>query len=132
MQKESFVNGFLKQAESKGYLDQETSTFLKKHAEEAFDSFALNKQALMGEGGDLDRLVGGLLASNALGGMVGSTYSPISDRELKEELEYSENPSISKALKYLIPGYGGYRLAKNRRLETAHQKYLDDRRADNM
>jgi hypothetical protein len=64
------------------------------------------------------------------GAMIGSNYSPISTKELKDELAYHEDPSISKALKYLlVPGYTGYRAAKTNRLDRAYQKYRDEQSA---
>ena len=61
---------------------------------------------------------------------MGANYAPLNTKELEEELHYSEDPSVGKALKYLIPGYAGYRYAKDARLEQAYQNYRDSQRAN--
>jgi len=125
MSKQSFISGFLKQAQATGNLNKENFSELNKYAEAAYESY-LSKEAVFGPAADLSAL--GL--PSAVGAMIGSNYAPISDKELEQEMAYSEDPSISKALKYaLIPGYTGYRAAKTNRLEHAYDKYRDMNRA---
>lgn len=127
MSKQSFISGFLKQAHATGTLNECNFTELNKYAEEAYmDYTSLNKEAILGPAADISAL--GL--PSALGAMIGHNYAPISDKELEQEMAYSEDPSIGKALKYaLIPGYTGYRAAKTDRLEHAYDKYRDTNRA---
>lgn len=125
MSKSAFITGFLKRAQQHGHNTEKELHALGKQASDAFDAACqqyLDKQAVLGPLADIG--AGGL--PSALGAMIGHNYAPISDKELEEELAYSEDPSLSKALKYtLIPGYTGYRMAKNDRLERAFQKYKD-------
>ena len=128
MSKSAFITGFLKRAQSQGYAAEQELRELGKHASQAFDtaqSQLLGKQAVFGPLADIG--AGGL--PSALGAMIGHNYAPISDRELEEEMAYTEDPSLSKALKYsLIPGYTGYRAAKTNRLDHAYQQYRDANR----
>lgn len=132
MFKKAFISGFTK----RGMQLEFSSLNLCKMAEQAYNNY---KQALDTSNlpGTLDNIQSalplGLVGDaqyyglpSALGAMVGNNYSPISNKELKEELDYTDNPSISKALKYLlVPGYTGYRMAKTNRLEHAYDKYRD-------
>lgn len=107
----SFVQGFVKRASEYGFDENEAVALL-------------DKTAAVGLLADLAAFG----APSGLGAMIGGNYSPISNKELEEELRYSEDPSISKALKYmLVPGYTGYRMAKNNRLEHAYNKYRQER-----
>jgi hypothetical protein len=107
----SFVQGFVKRASEYGFDENEAAALL-------------DKTAAVGMLADLAAFG----APSGLGAMIGGNYSPVSNKELEEELRYSEDPSISKALKYmLVPGYTGYRLAKNNRLEHAYEKYRQER-----
>lgn len=121
MHKKEFISGFFKQAAAYGYT---YSSDLARQAEIGYEAF--NKTAAVGLG--LDLATGGL--PSMAGAMIGGNYAPISTKELKEELAYHEDPSISKALKYLlVPGYTGYRAAKTNRLDQAYQKYRDEQGA---
>jgi len=131
MSKEFFISGFLKQAEIYGLTDAQNFDIFKKYAAAQYEEL-LTKTASTSLSPEaqavLDSAVKSLpfiAGTNLIGAGLGSTYAPISDRELREELEYSENPSVSKYLKYLIPGYTGYRLAKENRIDHAYKKYLD-------
>jgi hypothetical protein len=107
----SFMQGFVKRAADYGFSQDDAVELL-------------NKTAAVGMLADLAAFG----APSGLGAMIGGNYSPVSNKELEEELRYSEDPSISKALKYmLVPGYTGYRLAKNNRLEHAYDKYRQER-----
>jgi hypothetical protein len=107
----AFVQGFVKRAAEYGFDENEAAALL-------------DKTAAVGMLADLAAFG----APSGLGAMIGGNYSPVSNKELEEELRYSEDPSISKALKYmLVPGYTGYRLAKNNRLEHAYDKYRQER-----
>ena len=118
MYKKEFISGFFKQAAAHGYTH---SAELARQAEIGYETFS--KSAATGLG--LDLAVGGL--PSMAGAMIGSNYTPISTKELKDELAYHEDPSISKVLKYLlVPGYTGYRAAKTNRLDRAYQKYRDE------
>lgn len=109
--KQSYINGFIKRASEHGFSEAEAQQLLK--------------QSAIGVG--LDAAMLGL--PSGAGAMIGSNYTPINDKELREEMAYSEDPSMSKALKYLLmPGYTGYRAAKNKRLEHAYQSYRDKQR----
>ena len=117
MSREAFIQGFLKQAE---LSSAQQPAELLHDALSLYDN--LNKSAAVGLG--LDLAAAGL--PSTFGAMIGSNYAPISNKELKEELAYHEDPSISKALKYLlVPGYVGYRAAKVNRLNHAYDKYQD-------
>jgi len=108
---QAYTNGFIKRAAEYGFNESEAQRLLK--------------QSAIGLG--LDAAMLGL--PSGAGAMVGSNYAPINDKELREEMAYSEDPSLSKALKYLLmPGYTGYRAAKNKRLEHAYQSYRDKQR----
>jgi hypothetical protein len=128
--KQAFINGFISRAQETGVLTQENSQALAKQASETYDSLVKKAMPPVGVG-----LVGDAMAfgvPSLIGAAIGHNYSPISDRELRDEMAYHEDPSISKALKYaLIPGYLGYRAAKVNRLDQAYQKYRDEHRADN-
>ena len=105
---QAYLEGFVKRAAEYGLSEEEAKNLLKS--------------AVVGIG--LDTALAG--APSGVGAMLGGNYAPISNKELEEEMAYSEDPSLSKALKYLlVPGYTGYRLAKNDRLEHAFQKYKD-------
>jgi hypothetical protein len=126
--KQAFINGFISRAHEVGVLDDTNKAALAKQASDTFDS--LTKEAIAPVG-----LVGDVMAlglPSMIGGAIGHNYAPISDRELRDEMAYHEDPSISKALKYaLIPGYLGYRAAKVDRLNQAYQKYRDEHQAGN-
>lgn len=131
MSKEFFILGFTKQAELLGLINEANKEGIAKCASLSYDT-CMNKHAdvnvTVPTHGLLDAIQGGLptfALSQALGAGVGSLYSPQSDKELKEEMEYSETPGLGKMLKYLIPGYAGYRMAKENRMEHAYQNYLD-------
>jgi hypothetical protein len=116
--RELFVRGFLKRAAACGYGE---SPELQKQALRSYENWT--KEAAIGLG--LDAAMLGV--PSMAGAMIGGNYSPISTQELKDELTYHEDPSISKALKYLlVPGYTGYRAAKTNRLDRAYQKYRDE------
>lgn len=129
MSKQAFITGFLKRAQQHGHNEEQVLRDLGKQASAAYDKACdsfLNKQAVIGPLAD----IGAAGLPSALGAMIGHNYAPISDKELEEEMAYTEDPSISKLLKYtLIPGYTGYRAAKADRLDHAYQKYLDTQRA---
>jgi hypothetical protein len=121
MSKAAFIAGFIKQAQARGYYHLKNAQALHNHADQAYET-AYSKQAMFGPITDLSMM--GL--PSAAGAVIGHNYSPISNKELEEEVAYSDNPSISKALKYmLLPGYTGYRMAKNQRLEHAYDKYRE-------
>lgn len=138
MDKTAFVKGFLKTAEESGVEMDRIS--LNKFANECYYSicktagledlagnFAGSTFGLLSNPG---HIIGPYLAAQALGAGLGSSYTPQSNKELEEEMAYTEDPSLSKALKHIfLPGYSGYRAAKANRLEHAYQKYRDDRRA---
>jgi hypothetical protein len=108
---QAYLDGFIKRAADYGISSEEATSLLKS--------------AVVGIGADV-ALAG---APSGIGALLGGNYAPISNKELEEEMAYSEDPSLSKALKYLlVPGYTGYRLAKNNRLEHAFQKYKDTQR----
>jgi len=118
MSRQAFIEGFLKRAAQYGYT---RDAQLSKAAEKGWST--LHKQAFVGPATDI--ALKGL--PSIAGAMLGANYAPINTKELKEELMYHEDPSISKALKYmLVPGYTGYRAAKTRRLDRAYQKYRDE------
>jgi len=127
MSKQAFISGFLKKAQVTGSLNKDNFAELNKYAEEAYTDYSsLNKEAVLGPAAD----IGAMGLPSVLGAMIGHNYAPISDKELEQEMAYTEDPSISKALKYaLIPGYTGYRAAKTDRLEHAYDKYRDTNRA---
>ena len=125
----AFVSGFLKQAHRAGVVNNQNYADLEKYATEA----ALNAQNLPGAVNDNSgSLLLSLIGSNALGGMLGSNYAPISNKELEKEMAYKEDPSLGKTLKYLIPGYAGYRAAKNSSIDQAYQKYKDEHKPVNV
>lgn len=120
MDKQAFVHGFVKRANEYGLSSNQAFELLKA-ADEGFFG---------GLGGLAAGGLTGLAAAHGLGAMVGSNYAPISDKDLEHEMAYMEDPSMSKALKYaLIPGYAGYRQAKNDRVQAAYQKYKDEHRS---
>lgn len=122
MDKQAFVNGFVKRANEYGLSSNQAFELLKA----ADDGFL---GGLGGLGGLAAGGLTGLAAAHGLGAMVGSNYAPISDKDLEREMAYMEDPSMSKGLKYaLIPGYAGYRQAKNDRVQAAYQKYKDEHR----
>ena len=122
---QAYLNGFIKRAAENGYSEDEALSLFKQAADPAND-------VQPGTASMISPVAGGLLAAQGLGAMIGHNYAPISDKELREEMAYSEDPSISKALKYLlVPGYFGYRQAKNQRLESAYDKYRDTQRQQN-
>jgi hypothetical protein len=107
----SYIQGFVKRAEEFGFDENEAVELL-------------DKTAAVGVLADLAAFG----APSGLGAMIGGNYTPVSNKELEEELRYSDDPSVSKALKYLlVPGYTGYRMAKNNRLEKAYEKYRLER-----
>lgn len=117
MDKQAFVNGFVKRANEYGLSSNQALELLK----------AAEGGGFGGLGGLAAGGLTGLAAAHGLGAMVGSNYAPISDKDLEHEMAYMEDPSMSKALKYaLIPGYAGYRQAKNDRVQAAYQKYKDE------
>lgn len=117
MSREAFIQGFLKKATESGLANPDE---LLGNALSLYDG--MNKSAAVGLG--LDLAAAGV--PSAVGAMIGNNYAPISNKELKEELQYHEDPSISKALKYLlVPGYVGYRAAKVNRLNHAYDKYQE-------
>lgn len=119
MNRNAFIQGFLTKAAEAGAAD---SAELRQLASSTYNDYL--KTAAVGLGLDLATLG----APSAVGAMLGGNYAPISDRELKEELQYSEDPSISKMMKYLlVPGYTGYRAAKVDRLNHAYDKYMQDK-----
>jgi hypothetical protein len=128
MSKDFFTLGFIKQAELYGLANSENIETFKKYAELNYD-YCLDKTAsLMPNPETVDNLIKALplmVGANVIGAGFGSNYAPQSAKELKEELEYSENPSLAKYMRYLLPGYTGYRLAKENRLNHAYQNYLD-------
>jgi len=132
MNKAHFILGFLKRAQQAGVVTEDNYELLKKHASTA--SYEAAQQMLPGalDPNSFKGILGTLVGSNALGAMLGSNYAPISNNELEQEMAYKEDPSVSKAIKYLIPGYAGYRAAKNSRLDQAYQKYKGEHRAANM
>lgn len=112
----AFVQGYVKRAEEFGITPEEATSLISKTAAIG----ALADLAAFG-------------APSGIGAMIGGNYSPLSTPELERELRYSEDPSVSKALKYLlVPGYTGYRLAKNKRLEDAYEKYRLERQAQDQ
>ena len=141
MDKSAFVSGFLSLAKEAEILTPDTYQQLQKQASESFYAAArcvlMEKQSSLGlgltTGGDIaGSVLGTLVAANALGAGVGGNYAPLNTKELEEEMAYSEDPGVGKYLKYLIPGYAGYRAAKNNRLEQAYQNYRDNQRSKNM
>jgi hypothetical protein len=125
MSKPFFILGFLKQAELYGLANENNSATFEKYAELNYENCLQKVADLSGVVDSAVQALPFLAATNIAGAGLGSNYAPLSDRELKEELEYSEQPSLSKALKHLIPGYAGYRMAKENRLDNAYQNYLD-------
>jgi len=142
MDKLAFISGFLSFAKQAGTLNTQTRPSLQKLASESYYHAAKNvlmeKSAFFGLGPTSSindvagSAIGSMLAANALGAGIGSNYAPLNTQELEKELAYSEDPSIGKALKYLIPGYAGYRMAKNQRLDEAYQNYKDNQKAQRM
>jgi hypothetical protein len=145
MSKEAFIAGFIKRAAQLNFKGEDlrnTATVAYTHYKQALDLTEFNKlknpsapstSDLPNSNSISSSLPIGLVGDarlyglpSAVGALIGNNYNPISDKELKEELDYTDKPSISKALKYLLmPGYTGYRMAKTNRLEHAYDKYRD-------
>jgi len=134
----SFVRGFTKQAQLNGLTEQEALQLcvntLGKHADfsEVLNSLASGASALGSGIKDFAAeypLITGIGLPAMLGAGLGSTYKPVDDKELLDDVAYTQNPSLSKALKYIAaPGlYAGYRYAKNDRVNRMYEARLAEK-----
>lgn len=103
---QSFIKGFVKKAEEYGLSQDQTEKLIKS--------------AIIGPLAD----IGNLGIPSLVGASIGHNYHPADKEEYQDEMKSYDKASLAKALKYLmIPGYTGYRLAKENRLKRLSKQY---------